>query len=69
MSIETEQIVTDYAKMWPRELFDFRKSEMFLQNSFEALRHPGVYVLYRDDIPYYIGKTKKDPKPLIWTKS
>jgi len=35
------QIVTHYAKMWPRELFDFRKSESFLESVFAALRHPG----------------------------
>ncbi|HEX4425736.1 MAG TPA: GIY-YIG nuclease family protein [Terriglobales bacterium] len=25
----------------------------------DALKNPGVYVLYRDDLPYYIGKTGK----------
>ena len=39
--------------MWPRIAFDFEGKETVK----ECLREPGVYVLYRDDEPYYVGKT------------
>jgi len=45
--------------MWPRALFHMKKGKELLK---VALSDPGVYVLYRDDEPYYIGKTSK---PLI----
>jgi len=40
--------------MWPRVVFDFEGRETVK----ECLREPGVYVLFRDDEPYYVGKTK-----------
>ena len=47
--------------MWPREVLDYIISEpgkrkKYLANELEILRNPGVYVLYRDDAPYYVGK-------------
>jgi hypothetical protein len=36
-----------------------KKDESILRTVPDLLWHPGVYVLYRDDIPYYVGKTKK----------
>jgi len=56
--------VSAYARMWPREMFDHldpdgaRKSST-LAKSVEFLDQPGVYVLYRDDVPYYIGQAEK----------
>ncbi|HEY5329552.1 MAG TPA: GIY-YIG nuclease family protein [Acidobacteriaceae bacterium] len=56
--------VSGYARMWPREMFDhldpdgIRKSTT-LAKSVEFLNEPGVYVLYRDDVPYYVGKADK----------
>jgi hypothetical protein len=45
---------------------DAAKSPVFGLHGFGVLRatlnEPGVYVLYRDDTPYYVGKTGK---PLI----
>jgi hypothetical protein len=32
----------------------------------ELLSDPGVYVLYRDDQPYYVGKTSKKLFKRIW---
>jgi hypothetical protein len=52
-----------YARMWPREVFDYRtlngNRKQALAMSLEFLNKPGVYVLYRDDVPYYIGKAAK----------
>jgi hypothetical protein len=55
------KLVKKYARMWPREVFDYVTSEPgkrleYLAKDLPILRQPGVYVLYRDDIPYYIGK-------------
>jgi hypothetical protein len=52
---KTERIV----RMWPRALFHMKEAKKTLD---AALGKKGVYVLYRDDKPYYIGKTSK---PLI----
>ena len=45
-----------FFRMWPRALFHRKDGKRFLD---EHLKNPGVYVLYRDDQPYYIGKTSK----------
>src|SRR6266852_4705455 len=42
-----------YARKWPREIFD---REQAFARRFEILDNPGVYVLYRDDVPHYIGQ-------------
>lgn len=46
-------------RMWPRALFHMREGMDILK---ESLDKAGVYVLYRNDEPYYIGKTSR---PLI----
>ena len=54
-------IVTGYAKMWPRKVFDLvtgKRNRLFVRDE-KLLAAPGVYVLYRDDHPYYVGKTMK----------
>ena len=53
-----QKIVTQYARMWPREVFDAMEGKKLLLGDVKDLHHPGVYILYRDDIPYYVGKTK-----------
>jgi hypothetical protein len=50
--------------MWPREVFDsfeHLSSKKALQphKGLEILDKPGVYVLYRDAIPYYVGQAGK----------
>ena len=53
-------IVTKYAKMWPREVFDIRSGKnRFLEEVKQLLKYSGVYVLYKDDQPYYVGKATK----------
>jgi hypothetical protein len=43
-----------FFRMWPRALFHMREGKEFIETH---LSYPGVYVLYREDRPYYIGKT------------
>lgn len=45
-----------FFRMWPRALFHMKEGKPVLES---ALSKPGVYVLYREDEPYYIGKTSK----------
>lgn len=55
------ELVSKHLRMWPREIFDRinvfgkGKDKEPLTNE---LRQPGVYILYRDDEPYYVGKAK-----------
>jgi hypothetical protein len=58
-----KQLVEEYARMWPREVFDClmpnqdgKKKKTKLVKGLELLNKPGVYVLYRNEIPYYIGQ-------------
>lgn len=52
-----------HARLWPREIFDREKA--FVRN-LPILNEPGVYVLYRDDVPYYIGQAKRLRSRLSW---
>jgi len=45
-----------FFRMWPRALFHMKEGKKLLK---ATLNRPGVYVLYRGDDPYYIGKTSK----------
>jgi predicted GIY-YIG superfamily endonuclease len=48
--------------MWPREvIFDGTAGDgkKMMARSLDILKKSGVYVLYRDDIPYYIGQAKR----------
>jgi hypothetical protein len=56
-------IVKEYASMWPREVFDVGTSRgriRMLRKLTDAkwLEKKGVYILYRDDHPYYIGRAE-----------
>ena len=66
------QILGQYARMWPREVFyriipkekhgkstTGKRPPRLMFRSIELLKESGVYVLYRDGIPYYIGQAKK----------
>src|SRR5271168_1324093 len=52
--MKSPKVVKAAAQMWPRLVFDFEEKHTVK----ECLREPGVYVLFRDDEPYYVGKTK-----------
>jgi len=46
--------------MWPRELFDIKdKKGGLIIVGLKDLHQPGVYILYRDDHPYYVGRATK----------
>ena len=47
------------ARIWPRELFDCKHGKRLVVSDLEILSRPGVYILYRDDVPYYVGKATK----------
>ena len=59
-------IVTGYAKVWPRRMFDIKAGGKLHPDVRKALDEPGVYVLYRDDHPHYIGKTSRALRDRIW---
>ena len=55
-----------YARMWPREVFDVlipvegrQKQLLARAPELKFLANPGVYILYRDEVPYYVGQAKK----------
>jgi hypothetical protein len=50
-------VINGYVEMWPWTVFDLRRGKNWLILEANAqLMRPGVYVLYRVDEPYYIGK-------------
>ena len=62
-----EIIVSGYARMWPREVFGkfpplkgaASKRKKVMAKGLRFLQGPGVYILYGDDEPYYIGRATK----------
>ncbi len=60
-----QKIVHRYARMWPREVFEKAVSKTgagrmtIIAKDLEFLGGRGVYILYRDDQPYYIGQAEK----------
>jgi hypothetical protein len=55
----TVRMVKRVISMWPREVWDITEEgsrTLYLKKHLPELREPGVYVLYLDEIPYYIGQ-------------
>jgi hypothetical protein len=52
----TEELVTSYVKLWPREVFYIQDSQCKAELK-EALRLPGVYILHQDFDVFYVGKS------------
>jgi hypothetical protein len=60
-------VVSGYARMWPREVFArfpspkdaASKRKIMMAKGLNFLEGPGVYILYRDDEPYYIGQATR----------
>jgi hypothetical protein len=52
--MKTKFKASQFLRMWPRALFHMKDGKPILEKNLDK---PGVYVLYRDDLPYYIGKT------------
>jgi hypothetical protein len=60
MESKRKDIVKGYASMWPREVFDARPKSgtgVLAAHIPFLTEQKGVYVLYRDGEPYYIGKS------------
>jgi len=73
MGKESSGFVSGYARMWPRAVFYTRalneesRRKRNLGKELEFLQRGGVYVLYRDDTPYYVGKADMLRKRLhLW---
>ena len=66
MPTRARSIVNAYARMWPRDVFDIKAAGKLAKDIREALRDPGVYVLYRNDAPYYVGKTGRPLFDRLW---
>jgi hypothetical protein len=62
----SRSIIHRYASVWPREVFDIKEHGRLARDIKDELRDPGVYVLYRDDHPYYVGKTGRPLFDRIW---
>ena len=45
-----------FFRMWPRDVFKLKKNGRLSVKEVEELREAGVYVLYRGDELYYVGK-------------
>ena len=58
-------LVSRYIRMWPRAVFSTPVQAEGLPGkppaigmTIEELEKPGVYILYRDDVPFYVGQAK-----------
>ena len=69
--LEELNVPFKYARMWPREVFYRRLPKprpmagakkktptQWLYKTMDLLAQPGVYVLYMDGVPYYVGQTE-----------
>jgi hypothetical protein len=52
--------------MWPRKVFLVSAGKPLSLAVRNVLKGPGVYVLYRDDHPHYVGKTSRPLFDRIW---
>jgi hypothetical protein len=51
------KITSGHVRMWPRAVFARGESEkQMLARSLDFLKGPGVYILYRDDVPITLAK-------------
>ena len=61
--VEKEVELPWHARMWPRAVFDAPSTQgrrgRKLADDLEILQSGGVYILYRNDIPYYVGQATK----------
>jgi len=49
-----------YLRMWPRELFSQKEGgQLLIVKLVPELKLPGVYILYKDEEPYYVGRAAK----------
>ena len=55
------KLVSGFIRMWPRAIFHtpLGSGRGSIAHSIEELGKSGVYILYRDDVPFYVGQAKK----------
>ncbi len=52
-------IIASVAQLWPREIFYIKNGKKYSDDVKELFsKKSGIYILYRDDKPYYIGQTE-----------
>ncbi|MGA8089980.1 MAG: GIY-YIG nuclease family protein [Terracidiphilus sp.] len=64
------KIVSKFIRMLPRAIFDMpeiKGEKGSIASYIDELKQPGVYILYRDDVPFYVGKTEGKLFDRIWT--
>jgi hypothetical protein len=64
-----KDIVSKFIRMLPRAIFDTPEIEGqkgSVASKIEELKGPGVYILYRDDVPFYVGKTEGKLFNRLW---
>ncbi len=55
------KLVKSFIRMWPRAIFETPAQpggHKTIASTIPELQKSGVYVLYRDDVPFYVGKTE-----------
>ena len=60
-TLSNPDLVRNFIRMWPRAIFDTPAivgQKGSIARRIPELEKPGVYVLYRDDVPFYVGQTK-----------
>ena len=50
------KLVKEFVRLWPREVFNMKRGKKYNEELKNLLRKPGVYILYREDVPYYVGQ-------------
>ena len=49
-----------YLKMWPRELFSKKHgARLLIREEVEEMEFPGIYILYKDEDPFYVGRANR----------
>ena len=68
------KLVSNFIRMWPRAIFNTRSEAQgrpgkppAIARTIKALNKPGVYILYRDDQPFYVGQAKNGIGRRIWS--
>jgi hypothetical protein len=62
-------IVSKFIQMLPRAIFhepEIAGQKGSIASKIKELEGPGVYILYRDDVPFYVGKTEGKLFDRLW---
>jgi len=52
-----KSIIKAFIRLWPREVYDMKSNGKNIESvKNELFGKPGIYVLYRDEKPYYVGQ-------------